>query len=803
MPRQHLTPNACLVCRKKRTKCDGQIPCRRCRSRGEECAYEDKKWRTKDHLRSEIERLRSEQRQGLAVIRALTNNDPKTWEAVLDRMRDEEPPDSIAQWVHTTNGHLNQGQQLPFTSGPSGLRGSPPSLPSPSSLQSASIKHPATPQCGIQTPSFSNPSYQSPAPGLNMGGGHGPRPTDLARLPRHSFSAGTSFGVGSRDAGVPPYCAALSHATSIMAYPRRSCPDIRLTFPGADMSSRPSWTSVSTDGQLIERLMTKVFASPSSSSMHLISQPHCARDFYEGGQRYCSGALVNALLGWASQLVDAPVQLISQLSFGDAFVGEARRLLGLETSHASLASIQALGVLALVEISQGNAEEAWNLVQESVRSSIHLALQASVPDGDDDATKNVRAMAYCGGFTLMRLLRLLTGRLEPNTGPLFMRLQPNSGEFGEDAPGARIERGIALQMRFFNELTFCLPVARFVFEVTETVHTFSSYNYSRAMTAEDLEDAYRKCIGYYSRFTETYGSDTGSTPDLLFAQIWYNCCLLMLLRPFVCSLESLGGNSTSRLRLDATPGFICRESSEAVISLTSTYQARFSLRNPPPLLPHMVFTAVLYQLSLTADLHRLDEYCVGTPVKQSPEASGLSYQQEGPFRSIPFSTPTSVRPVPHPQSPNLCMQARRAARRHSSALSKISPCPSSAEHKRRPSISAFNFAMDTDGDEMSSDTTSEVLPTFTSDPADLITIGTLQLVSMGAQHCGAAVSTQLLQHLGDVHDLRGVGIDPVLSGLQSLPVDEFTTAMLTAGFGFQENQPPAMPNEVCESSWEP
>lgn len=342
------------------------------------------------------------------MIRALTNNDPKTWEVVLDRMRGEEPPDSIAEWVHATSGHLNHGQQMPFTSGPSGMRASPPPLPSPSSLPSTSFKHPETPRCGIQGPGFGNPNHQSPVPGLNMGSSSlGGRSPGLARLPRHSFSAGTSIDLGCRDTGQHLHPSSFSQVPPCMVYPRKSWPDIRLGFPGVAVPTGISWTNVTTDEQLIERLMTKVFASPSSSSMHLLSQPHCARDFYEGGQRYCSSALVNALLGWASQLVDPPVQLISQLSFGDAFVGEAKRLLGLEASHASLASIQALGVLALVETTQGNAEEAWNLVQESARSSIHLALRQG-PDEDDDATKNVRATAYCGGFTLMRCVHFVS-----------------------------------------------------------------------------------------------------------------------------------------------------------------------------------------------------------------------------------------------------------------------------------------------------------------------------------------------------------------------------------------------------------
>lgn len=351
------------------------------------------------------------------MIRALTNNDPKTWEAVLDRMRGEEPPDSIAEWVHATNGLLSHGQQMPFTAGPSGMKGSPPSLPSPSSLPSTSFMNPETTGCGIREPSFSNPSYQSPVPGLSMGSSLGLRPPNLSRMPRHSFSAGTSVAMNCRDPGLCPHASSVSQTVPSMVYPRKSWPDIRLSFPGAAVSTGISWTNVTTDEQLVERLMTKVFATPSSSSMHLLSQSHCAKDFYEGGRRYCSGALVNALLGWASKLVDPPVQLISQLSFGDAFVGEAKRLLALEASHASLASIQALGVLALVETTQGNAEEAWNLVQESVRSSIHLALRQG-PDEDDDATKSVRATAYCGGFTLMRCVHLLWLKCcsKPNSG---------------------------------------------------------------------------------------------------------------------------------------------------------------------------------------------------------------------------------------------------------------------------------------------------------------------------------------------------------------------------------------------------
>ena len=73
-------------------------------------------------------------------------------------------------------------------------------------------------------------------------------------------------------------------------------------------------------------------------------------------------------------------------------------------------------------------------------------------------------------------------------------------------------------MQFFAELQHCPPLARFMFEVAEVVHTFLTYNLSKAMSAEDLEGAYDKCLGYYHQFTGLSTSDMNSTPDLIFAQ---------------------------------------------------------------------------------------------------------------------------------------------------------------------------------------------------------------------------------------------------------------------------------------------
>ncbi|KAM7199723.1 hypothetical protein V8F20_005593 [Naviculisporaceae sp. PSN 640] len=808
MPRQHLTPNACLVCRKKRTKCDGQMPCRRCRSRGEECAYEDKKWRTKDHLRSEIERLRAEQRQGYALIRALTNNDPQQWETVLERMRSDDSPDEIAEWIYSNNDGLctprrtsqclvdiNQAEDTPaYSSSPFRI--------------SASLGSDASSSERFRTPSFGSTSNRSFSQSCGS----------FDSTPRTSFStvdlSAGDFSPGTRRMSFrnPTFaCPPLLHpdyltnrpsgtATPMNAFPHD--PDPVQVALGE--SAVRAWTNVVSDPRLVQRLLCRFF-SGCGASLWLVPQVPFMKGFREGNARYCSPALVNAILGRACKFFDANSRLVSRITFGDAFLGEARRLLSLEPNHVSLPSIQALGVLALTEISQGNDDAAWGLVWESAKAAIHLMMQTRhEADEADRDFRTVRAAAYCSGFSLIRILRLATGRLEPNTGPLFMKLQLDPQTQPDDAPEVRLERGISLQMQFFAELQYCHPIAKFVFEVTEVVHTFASYNSSKAMTAEDLENAYAKCLDYYSHFNETLGVDIDSTPDLLFAQVWYHYCLLSLLRPFVKTMASLKGETLPRLRDGATPPTICRQSSEAIIFITSTYQTRYSLAQLPSLLPHMVYAAVLYQLTLATDAQDSNPAQSPGPAEPAPSSARISRSNtDSPMNAdlltpCIITAPQTARPQT-PSSPFIDLDARR--------------CPTA---RRRPSIlssSNLSFSSDpTPGSLSTSAATQEktsclstpksdsLLPLFTSEPADLVTIGSLQLASMGASHPDAAEASRLLRCLSTARDLAGAHYD-LASLAQTLPfsMDEFSVSTLLTGLGLQRSlDPPPAPAPDAE-----
>ncbi|KAH7115445.1 hypothetical protein B0J13DRAFT_572151 [Dactylonectria estremocensis] len=110
-----VTANACTQCRKKRTKCDGQRPCGRCKAQEDvECVYEIPVLQTKANMRAEIESLRAEieslqakiknmhhqQRSSDHILTALIR--PVQDEEVLTRLRKGQSIESISEWLSST-----------------------------------------------------------------------------------------------------------------------------------------------------------------------------------------------------------------------------------------------------------------------------------------------------------------------------------------------------------------------------------------------------------------------------------------------------------------------------------------------------------------------------------------------------------------------------------------------------------------------------------------------------------------------------------------------------------------------------
>ncbi|KAG0649396.1 Nitrogen assimilation transcription factor nirA [Hyphodiscus hymeniophilus] len=98
-----VTRNACQLCKKARSKCDGETPCERCTTRGEECVYERHVKYAKEELVKDIRELRVGKNVMERIFEALSN-DEKVPE-VLDRLRSRETYESIVKWLGPSHAH--------------------------------------------------------------------------------------------------------------------------------------------------------------------------------------------------------------------------------------------------------------------------------------------------------------------------------------------------------------------------------------------------------------------------------------------------------------------------------------------------------------------------------------------------------------------------------------------------------------------------------------------------------------------------------------------------------------------------
>lgn len=167
-----------------------------------------------------------------------------------------------------------------------------------------------------------------------------------------------------------------------------------------------SWTSVCSDGDLVEHLLALYFCweYPTFASL---SKEHFLDDFRNGRRRHCSSLLVNALLAVGcrfSHREDARANPSDKNTSGDHFFAEAMRLLDAEEDHHNLTTIQALGLMSIREASRGRTSVGLYLSGQSIRLAIemglHLDLGSEVTAPIDNAEMAVRSATFWGAFSL-------------------------------------------------------------------------------------------------------------------------------------------------------------------------------------------------------------------------------------------------------------------------------------------------------------------------------------------------------------------------------------------------------------------
>ncbi|OAQ93891.1 nitrate assimilation regulatory protein nirA [Purpureocillium lilacinum] len=589
--------------------CDGEDPCERCKEAGLECVFDHSRRESKDDLRAEIERLRRTNERSDALLDALSSmDDADTYHMVAQGLMDGAV--SRQSIYNDLPGHLRlvgMPGAVPAAVVASSLRRN--SQPASSAGASSTETRPTTcPHCRSALPATSSVADSDECSG---------RTSD--RHPSADPQSETNW----------------------------------LTTPGSGAGSIPSLPSVSGDEKLPPASVnwTRTGWPLAKIKEHLDSLltwdylPFCLlckdpflQSFASGDGRYCSPALVNSLLALSTRIahVDEHRRPRSQQhqqeqqdhlvnadggsptsgwSDSQALFDEAEALVSSRGQPGSLPDIQALGMLALYQVSCGREAEARELAEAFASAITELCLREPLPtDKPDSQYALVRATTYCGAISLVRILKLLTAQ----PSGMHTTMMQDDGVALDQPPcayGAHEPPVLSGESRQWHEseqdrmnhrawwadgddigtlagehrsqLSSLQLIPAKIFQLTEWVYKLLASPQTAA--GDEVVLVYHRCLDWYESFFAMLKTDGSNSPFVLFIHMYYQFCLLSICRPYV-SMPLEG--------LNAHPREICLQTAQSILGLAQSYAGVFGLHRVSPLVPYFVCAAGLLSLAV-------------------------------------------------------------------------------------------------------------------------------------------------------------------------------------------------------------
>ncbi|KAI6337513.1 hypothetical protein MCOR21_010389 [Pyricularia oryzae] len=641
-----LTVRACSKCRKKKRKCDGQHPCSNCQARQEPCNYSVKEWTSKDGLRSEIQELKRRQESTDTVLDALRS--PSTSGIVLEQLQ---RGDSVAKIEEKVLG-LTSRIPGAFVDGASsranvaadGLRGIGGGG---GGGGVGDVNGAATFRRGSSSASSSHPSMSTGQPfdvgmirpsispdGMSMAV---PVPVAPGMLPPMKNLSGSYTSAGSETSSGAtspplsrPHPKPLQQRDSVTSWP----PPPTTTQTNFDQQQQQQQHQMRGGPRIFSTAIMEyhlnLLFSWECPPLTMIDRAAFLADFVAGRDRYCSTALEYAIVAVSTRLTDAlanrgartsasgqttttttqtmvELQLMDhhhhhnlyrqhQQEPGRLYFDRGLMLLSGETQPMRLPDVQALGLLSLFEVCNGNEGFARVLAERCLEATMELlrrgtaASAAISPTDSHSLTRQEVAETYAGAYTLASILKIVTysqpGALRSLSWQPWLR---------EDAGG---------RTRKFSDV---------VFDLTCIIGTTMSLPESKDPAV--VLGVYEKCLEWYnSALGVLRDAVAEGTPSSLFLHMYYHFYLGVLFRPLA---DQQAHDSTDGYDFDitsgpsahmmtttittatgdrASPRTICTESAHAVIALAQSFRRIHTLRRTPAFLPYFVYAAGLMLL---------------------------------------------------------------------------------------------------------------------------------------------------------------------------------------------------------------
>ncbi|KAL3464205.1 fungal-specific transcription factor domain-containing protein [Aspergillus heterothallicus] len=542
---------ACIACRRRKSKCDGNLPsCAACSSvYHTTCVYDpNSDHRRKGVYKKDTDTLRTKNSTLLTLIQALLNYEEEDAFDLVRQIRSCDNLEDVAQSL------LNRDKT-------SSILGADSVLPEDDAL-------PRTDQ------------FESELAG---------KMSNLVLDGSRKFIGGTSNLIF-----LPPGSELYEFNPSLGSH-------------GGGPEEVTQWTKVTNDEQLISHLLTMYFTwhYPFFTTL---SKELFYRDYVRGvSNQYCSSLLVNTMLALGCHFSSWPGARgdpDNSATAGDHFFKEAKRLIleNDELVNSKLCTVQALALMSVREAGCGREGKGWVYSGMSFRMAFDLGLNLESSGlGSRDLSEeeaDARRITFWGCFLFDKCWSNYLGRqpqfTNANTNVPGVDILPNeesalwspytdTGATREYTQPSRT-RAVAVQLSRLCAISGDL--LGFFYDLTP-----KEKSTTKQLELKKLSEIHTRLEAWRKGLPKELEPREGQLPQALLMHMFYQLLLIHLYRPFLKYPKS-----TSPLPQHVSPRKLCTQAAAAISKLLRLYKRTYGFKQICNIAVYIAHTALTIHL---------------------------------------------------------------------------------------------------------------------------------------------------------------------------------------------------------------